>query len=565
MKILSLMIVAAVVASSALAQNTASSSERRVRIVLAGDSTVTDNAGWGLGFRKALRDDVDLINLARGGRSSKSFRDEGLWQKVLDAKPTHVLIQFGHNDQPGKGPERETDPATTYRENLARYIDEARAIGAKPILVTSMSRRRWEEDGIHIRSDLTAYVEAAKSVAREKTVPLIDLHARSIEIYESLGQKGCELISPPNDGTHLNVVGGEVIGPLMAWELRQLLPELSREIRGYIPQERRAAATQPTTVPTTGPAAELLAARAEKPTPKGARTITVAADGSGDFSTVQQAIATVEDNNSDRTTIVIKAGVYTGPFVVPRSKQNVTFQGEGADKTILTFALNVSDPIPHGVPHRMGGNGTIILGDGFHAHDITFRNTSGDHGQAMALRLQADRVVITNCRLLGWQDTLLVHSKRHYFRDCYIEGRVDFIYGGATAVFENCQIHSKQGGYITAASTPQEQPFGYLFLNCKLTGEGAQAYLGRPWRPYAAVAFIGCEIGGHIRPEGWHNWGKPDNEKTARYVEYRNTGPGADRSARVSWSRELTEEEAADYTVRNVLGGADGWDPSSRR
>jgi len=319
-------------------------------------------------------------------------------------------------------------------------------------------------------------------------------------------------------------------------------------------------------VPTTGPAAAQLAAAAEKPTPKGAKTITVAADGIADFATVQEAIVAVPDNNADRTTIKIRAGVYTGPFVVARAKQNVTFQGDGADKTILTYALNVTDPIPAGVPSKMAGTGSIILADDFQARDLTFRNTSGDHGQAMALRLQGDRAVITNCRLLGWQDTLLAHSKRQYIRDCYVEGRVDFIYGGATAVFDHCEIHSKEGGYITAASTPQEAPFGFVFLDCKLTGDrelAPQAYLGRPWRDFAAVAFIRCDIGPHIKPEGWHNWGKPERERTSRYVEYQNTGPGADRARRVSWSKQLSDAEAAKYTVQNVLAGADGWNPNA--
>jgi pectinesterase len=543
--------------------------DKPVRIVLAGDSTVTDDAGWGGGFAKALNDNAELVNLARGGRSSKSFRDEGRWQQVLDARPDYVLIQFGHNDQPGKGPERETNPSTTFRENLARYVSEARATGAKPVLVTSLCRRRWADDGIHIRSDLLPYVEATRAVAAETGVPVIDLHERSIEVYESLGRKGCELISPKKpdgtlDGTHLNVVGSEVFGPLIAWEVRRTVPELKRQIRGYIPPEKREATTQPTTVSAAGALADRLNAPASTPTAKGARTITVAADGTGDFATVQAALAAVPDNNADRTTIRIAPGVYTGPFVVARFLPNVTFEGAGADKTILTYALNVTDPIPEGVPTKMGGNGTIVLGDGFHARDVTFRNTSGDHGQAMALRLQGDRAVIENCRLLGWQDTLLVHSKRQYFRDCYIEGRVDFIYGGSAAVFENCHIHSKDGGYVTAASTPQDQPFGYLFINCKLTGEGEPAYLGRPWRPFGAVAFVRCEIGPHIRPEGWHNWGKPDNEKTARYAEYHNTGPGADRSRRAPWSRELSDDEAATYTVRNALAGNDNWDPTSK-
>src|SRR5439155_356694 len=173
----------------------------------------------------------------------------------------------------------------------------------------------------------------------------------------------------------------------------------------------------------------------------------------------------------------------------------------------LTYALNVQDPIPATELPWANGTGVIVLGDGFRAEQVTFRNTSGDHGQAMALRLQADRAVLRDCRLLGWQDTFLAHSGRHYFRDCYIEGRVDFIYGAGTDVFDGCEIHSKHGGYVTAASTPQDHPFGFVFLRCRLTtDDDTPTYLGRPWRPYASVTFIDCEMGPHIRPEGWHNW-----------------------------------------------------------
>ena len=202
-----------------------------MRIVLAGDSTVTTNGGWGVGFAKALRPGVECVNLARGGQSSKSFRDSGQWQKVLDQKPTYILIQFGHNDMPGKGPNRETDPATTYRENMARYVDEARAIGARPILVTSMTRRYFKEGKIN--SNLLPYVDAVKNVAAEKKAPLLDLHARSIELFEQLGPEGCRELSPNDpktgkvDATHLNRKGGEVVGKLVARELKKAVPALA--------------------------------------------------------------------------------------------------------------------------------------------------------------------------------------------------------------------------------------------------------------------------------------------------------------------------------------------------
>jgi pectinesterase len=176
--------------------------------------------------------------------------------------------------------------------------------------------------------------------------------------------------------------------------------------------------------------------------------------------------------------------------------------------------------------------------------------------------------------MTGWQDTLRVENGRQYFKNCHIEGRVDFIYGSATAVFDGCDILSKNGGHVTAASTPEKKPFGFVFLRCKLTGDPRpwdaskpapaappQADLGRPWRPYAAVAYIGCEMGAHIKPEGWNNWRNAENEKTARYSEYKSTGPGANPSARVAWSRQLTDGEAEKYTIENILGGADGWRP----
>lgn len=537
------------------------------KVVLAGDSTVTDHAGWGKGFELYALGGIDVVNVSQGGRSSKSFRDEGHWQTALDAKPEVILIQFGHNDQPGKGPERETDAATTFRDNLRQYVDEAVAIGAKPVIVTSLERRRWDERGHRVKPTLSDYAEAARAVAKEKGVPCIDLHQRSIEIYESLGERGCELLSPRDeagkiDNTHLNSTGSEVFGGVVMDELRRVVPGVDRNVRGYVKPEMRLSATQPTTVPNTEEQQAAFSAKPEAPTPQGETTITVAEDGSGDETTLQGALRRVKPNNADRTTIKIKAGVYNGPIVVTRPMQNVTFEGEGAEKTVLRFALTVYDPIPEGTPDRMQGNGVIVLGAGFEARGLTFANTAGDRGQAMALRLQGDRAVIEDCSLTGWQDTLLVHSGRHYFKNCHIEGRVDFIYGGATSVFDQCDIVTKNGGYITAASTPEDQKWGYLFLNCKISGSGKQAYFGRPWRPFAQVAFVGCEIGENIFPAGWHNWGKESNEQTARYVEHKNTGPGANRSQRVAWSRELTDDEAALYTPANYLRGDDGWNPT---
>lgn len=206
----------------------------KVRIVLIGDSTVADGSGWGKAFGELLSSEAECINRARGGTSSKSFYDKGNWKQALAQKPDYVLIQFGHNDQPRKGPDRETDPKTTYREYLGRYIDEARAAGAKPILVTSMTRRTFGPDG-KIQSTLTPYVEAMKVVAADKKVPLVDLHARSIELAERLGREKVKAFGPHDpqdpkklDVTHLSAEGAAATVPLVVDELRKVEPALAK-------------------------------------------------------------------------------------------------------------------------------------------------------------------------------------------------------------------------------------------------------------------------------------------------------------------------------------------------
>jgi PelA/Pel-15E family pectate lyase len=209
---------------------------RLVRIVLVGDSTVTDDSGWGAGFKQLLNERAECVNTAANGRSSKSFIDEGRWQAALDLHADYYLIQFGHNDQPGKGPERETDPATTYRQNMARFVDDARARGAKPILVTSLTRRIFDASGTKIQSTLTPYVEAVKAVAAEKRVPLVDLHARSVELSERLGRQALYEFSPKTetgeyDTTHLNAKGSALFAQLVVDELRRVAPEVARVLR----------------------------------------------------------------------------------------------------------------------------------------------------------------------------------------------------------------------------------------------------------------------------------------------------------------------------------------------
>lgn len=208
--------------------------EPKSRVALAGDSTVTDKAGWGAAFAQLLDPSAECRNFAAGGQSSKSFRDTNQWQKVLDAKPAFVLIQFGHNDMPGKGPKRETDPETTYRENLIRFITETRAIGAQPILVTSLARRTFV--GGKIRGELKPWADAATKVATEQHVPLVDLFARSVALHNQLGPTASDTFNPPGkdgktDHTHLNAHGAEVIAKIIAEELRTVAPDFAKLLK----------------------------------------------------------------------------------------------------------------------------------------------------------------------------------------------------------------------------------------------------------------------------------------------------------------------------------------------
>ncbi len=286
----------------------------------------------------------------------------------------------------------------------------------------------------------------------------------------------------------------------------------------------------------------------------------VAQDGSGDFKTVQEAVDAVPDFRKNKTTIYIKNGVYKEKLVLAPSKTAVTLVGEDVKKTILTHDDFASKKNRFG--EEMGTTGSttfFVFGDDFSAENITFENSAGPVGQAVAVRIDGDRVMFTNCRFLGNQDTLYPHGEksRQYYKNCYIEGTVDFIFGWSTAVFENCEIFCKKGsGYITAASTLEETPYGFVFLNCRITGDAPanSYYLGRPWRPFAKTVFINSHLGKMIKPEGWHNWNKPDAEKTTYYAEYNSKGPGANAKARAPWSHQLTAEQLQEYSLERIFG-----------
>ncbi|WP_316826524.1 pectinesterase family protein [Pedobacter miscanthi] len=289
----------------------------------------------------------------------------------------------------------------------------------------------------------------------------------------------------------------------------------------------------------------------------------VAADGSGNFKTVQEAIHAVPDFRNKTTVIFIKKGIYKEKLVLAASKKNVKFIGESLNETILTYDDFAQKKNAFGEEKGTSGSSSFyIYGEGFSAENITFENSSGPVGQAVAVWAGGDKLIFTNCRFLGFQDTLYTYggSNRQYYKNCYIEGTVDFIFGASTAWFESCTIFCKKAGYITAASTPDTTKFGYVLNKCKIKGDAAvnSFYLGRPWRPYAKVAYLNCELPDFIRPEGWNNWGKESNEKTAYYAEYKSTGKGASPQNRANWSHQLTDNEYKAYILENVFRG---WNP----
>lgn len=285
-------------------------------------------------------------------------------------------------------------------------------------------------------------------------------------------------------------------------------------------------------------------------------------DGEG-FGSLQEALNSIPPDCKSAVTIRIKPGIYEEKVTVAPDAPPILLLGEDADSTILTWSDNAHTLGPDGEPLGTFRSGTLnVLAEGFTAENVTIRNASGPGtGQAVAAFVDAGQAVFRRVRLLGDQDTLYTGKGRQYYNECYIEGDVDYIFGAATALFDRCHLHNKRSrGYITAASTPEGEPFGYVFLDCRITGgEGvSEVYLGRPWRPHAHVAFIRTEMDASVIGEGWHNWGQPDREKTSRYEEYGSSGPGANPEARVEWSRQLTPEEAAGYRVITVLGG---WHP----
>ena len=552
------------------------SEKQVITIFTIGDSTMANKPleggnperGWGQMLSRYFSEEIVIDNHAVNGRSSKSFIDEGRWDKVLAKlkKGDYVFIQFGHNDEK-PDEKRHTDPGTTFDANLKRFVEEARAKGAIPVLFNSIVRRNFGEanadavakavvqddiregidpnvpqaevkTGARLIDTHGAYLDSPRNVARELEVPFVDLNRVTHNLVEQMGPEASKQLFvwvAPNtvpalpkgreDNTHLNVRGAATVAWLAVQEVIKVVPALKPYVRHY--------------------------------------DFVVAKDGSGDFFSVQEAINAVPDFRKNvRTTILVKRGVYKEKIVIPASKINLSLTGE--DGAVLSYDDYADKLNRFGEKTGTSGSASCyIYAPDFYAENLTFENTSGPVGQAVACFVSADRAYFKNCRFLGWQDTLYTYGKgcRQYYEDCYIEGTVDFIFGWSTAVFNRCHIHSKTKGYVTAPSTDQGQKYGYVFYDCRLTAdEGvADVYLSRPWRPYAQAVFVRCDLGGHILPAGWNNWGKVENEKTAFYAEYQSRGAGANPQTRAPFSHQLHSLEG--YAMEDVLAGKDGWNP----
>ena len=539
-------------------------------IHLMGDSTMAEKdlsdgkpeRGWGMMFPNFVDDGVKVVNYAQNGRSTKSFIDLGLWDKVHGNlhEGDWVFIQFGHNDSKEDDPARYAAPWGAYQDNLRRFVREAREKGATPVLLTPVARR-WFKDGRLDRNCHGDYPAAMTQVAREEGVILLDITTPTLDWIEGLGdeasrpyfmhlQPGRYACAPQGktDHTHTVAAGARKVAEIVCSRIREQIPEIASHLTSW--------------------------------------DIVVSPDGHGDYMTVQEAIDAVPDySHSEITSILVRKGVYREQVTIPHNKFRIRIKGEQADSTVITFGKYARQTWP-GRDFEVGtsGSATIYIHASYITfEDLTFENSAGegkDISQAVAVFTDGDFLFFKGCRFLGNQDTLYTYGrygkdggiKRNYFLDCYIEGTTDFIFGPSVAWFEGCTIFSKKNSYVTAASTLKGQPYGYVFHRCRLTAAPGveKCYLGRPWGAYAKTVFLDCELGAHILPEGWHDWekpGKPDTKKNSFYAEYGSTGPGA-RGPRVKWAKRLSARQAAAYTFEKVMyQEQDGkvWDPFNNR
>lgn len=535
-------------------------------IHLMGDSTMADKdisrgnpeRGWGMVFENFVDDEVRVINYARNGRSTKSFIDEGLWDKVkANTRPgDYIFIEFAHNDEKSDKPSVYAEAWSTYQDNLRLFIRTARELGATPVLLTPVARRHFI-NGVLDETTHGDYPAAMKAVARETGTVLIDMEKATIDWIKATGDVAsrpyfmwvepgtCPAIpGGRQDNTHSTPRGARRNCDIVCDSIRAKLPEIAGHLVRY--------------------------------------DFVVDKDGRGDFLTIQEAVNAVPDYLGKKvTTILVKPGVYRERVVIPASKCALKIKGSGAANTVITYN-NAARKLWPDSSEEIGttGSASVFVDAGFVTfEDLTIRNDAGPGelvGQAVALLTNGDCIFFNRCRIIANQDTIYTYGRygtdgnacRSYYLDCYIEGTTDFIFGPGICLFENCRIHSRRNSYITAASTSEGEQFGYVFRKCRLTADPDidRVFLGRPWRDYARVVFLECELGGHITAEGWHNWSRPEREKTAFYAEWGNYGPGADTAGRAGWAHQLSDEEAAAYTFGNIMGrSGQVWNPFDNR
>ena len=520
-------------------------------IHLMGDSTMADKdisglnpeRGWGMVFENFLDSRVRVINYAKNGRSCKTAIAEGIWDRVkANIRPgDYLFIEFGHNDQKPNNTRGYAPAWTEWQDYLRLFINTARELGATPVLLTPVARRHFY-DGVLDETTHGEYPASMRAVARETGTTLIDMEQATIKWIKAAG----DLASRPyfmwiepgvcpakpqgiQDNTHSTPLGARRNCDIVCDSIRVKLPEIAKHLVRW--------------------------------------DAVVDQQGRGDFLTVQAAIDAAPDAlHGGQYRILVKPGIYRERIIIPWNKRRLLLKGLDAMNTVIVYGNAAPQPwgFAEGTIGTSGSATMFVHAEDVTLEDLTVENDAGRVGQAVALFTNGDRFTARRCRFLGNQDTLYTFGKysedgghiRNAFFDCYIEGTTDFIFGSSRAWFERCEIKSLADSYVTAASTVQGQPFGYVFKDCRLTaGPGVtKVYLGRPWRPYAQTVFLHCELGAHIRPEGWHNWNNPANEKTAFYAESDCFGPGAAADGRVGWSHQLSPADTARYTWDSVMG-----------
>jgi pectinesterase len=560
-------------------------------IFVVGDSTSSayqqserPRAGWGQALPLLLGPQAGVFDYAWSGASSKSFADAGLLDEVtaMLQPGDYLLISFGHNDEKVQDPARGTDPQTTFKDYLQKYIDSARARGAKAVLVTPVERRRFSALGI-AQDSHGAYPQAVRELAAATGTPLVDLTASSTDLWQKLGPEGTKshfLYASPGqypqypegvaDNTHFQAEGALAVARLVASELQaqQAFPP------GYF-QHVDAQLD-----PLGG-----IHWPSERPIDK---PVVLEVGAGSVFRTVQAAVDAVPAGNTHRTQIRIAPGTYRELIRVPANKPRISFIGLGdrAEDVVLVYNNASGTPKPDGTgPYGTGGSASVrIDGPDFTAANLTFSNDFDEaanqemkNRQAVALFLTGDRAVLRNVRCLGNQDTLLVDSpsrgvqSRFFFSHCYVEGDVDFIFGRGTAVFSGCEIRSldrgsdSNNGYVSAGSLNIQIKHGYLFAGCRFVSDAAAGtvHLGRPWHPSGDVEAIAqvlirdSWLGAHISGTPWTDM-SGFSWQEARFHELNNNGPGS----RVTPTRpQLDPALAGEYTLEAYLRGADGWAP----